>query len=137
MAGNLGLIAALLIAAAGTVAIGSAAAQTLAPPQPMVKDGRFTMRDGQAIYAGVCAACHMPDARGAAGSGAYPALAANPRLAGAAYPIHVVIHGQKGMPAFGAMLDDDQIAAVVAYVRGHFGNAYGGAVTAAEVKAGR
>jgi len=109
----------------------------LAAPQAMVKDGRYVMRDGASIYANVCAACHMPNAKGAAGAGAYPALAANPRLAAEVYPVHVVIHGQKGMPAFGALLDDDQVAAVVTYVRGRFGNDYPGAVTAAEVKAER
>jgi mono/diheme cytochrome c family protein len=113
------------------------APHALAAPQPMVKDGRYVMRDGGAIYANVCQACHMPNAKGAAGAGVYPALASNPRLAAAAYPIHVVIHGQKGMPAFGALLDDDQITAVVTYVRGHFGNSYPGPVTAADVKAER
>jgi len=103
----------------------------------MVKNGLYVMRDGEAIYRNVCAACHMADARGAAGSGAYPALAANPRLASAAYAIQIVIHGRKGMTAFGPMLDDDQIAAVVTYVRRHFGNAYAGPATAAEVKAMR
>jgi mono/diheme cytochrome c family protein len=103
----------------------------------MVKDGHFLMRDGAAIYGGVCAACHMADARGASGSGAYPALAADPRLAASSYPIGVVVHGRKGMPAFGAMLDDEQVAAVVAYVRTHFGNDYPRPVTPAAVKAAR
>jgi mono/diheme cytochrome c family protein len=124
------LVAALLTAAA----VGST---VLAAPRSMVKDGHYVMRDGAAIYANVCAACHMLNAKGAAGAGAYPALAANPRLAAVAYPLHVVIHGQKGMPAFGALLDDDQVAAVVTYVRGHFGNDYSGPVTAEEAKAER
>jgi mono/diheme cytochrome c family protein len=101
----------------------------------MVKDGKFVMRDGEAIYRNVCAACHMPDAKGAQGSGVYPALAGNPKLAAAAYPVRVIVRGQKGMPAFGPMLDNDQIAAVTTYVRGHFGNAYTGMVTAADVQA--
>jgi mono/diheme cytochrome c family protein len=123
-----------LVALLTAVAVSSS---VLAAPQPMVKDGHYVMRDGAAIYANVCAACHMPSAKGAVGAGVYPALATNPRLAAAIYPIHVVIHGQKGMPAFGALLDDDQIAAVVTYMRGHFGNDYSGAVTAAEVKGER
>jgi mono/diheme cytochrome c family protein len=117
--------------------VGASAPGVMAAPQAMVKDGHYVIRDGAAIYANVCAACHMPNAKGAAGAGAYPALAANPRLAAVAYPLHVVIHGQKGMPAFGALLSDDQVAAVVTYVRGHFGNDYPGPVTPEEAKAER
>jgi mono/diheme cytochrome c family protein len=41
------------------------------------------------------------------------------------------------MPPLGEMMNDDQIAAVVNYVRTHFGNNYQDAVTAADVKAVR
>jgi mono/diheme cytochrome c family protein len=41
------------------------------------------------------------------------------------------------MPAFGAHLDDSQVAAVVNYVRGNFGNAYADRVSADDVKAAR
>ncbi len=37
------------------------------------------------------------------------------------------------MPSFGKMLDDAQIAAVVGYVRTHFGNQYNDAITAENV----
>lgn len=76
----------------------------------------------------------MPDAKGASGAGAYPALAANQRLSVSAYPVSVVIHGQKAMPPLGGMLSDKQIADVVTYVRSHFGNRYGDAVTPEQVK---
>jgi len=122
------LAAALVLAAAWP----AAAQDTL---QPRVQDGKFVMRDGEGIYKNVCQACHMADAKGAQGSGKYPALAADPRLAAAAYPIQVVIHGQKGMPPFGAYFDDDQIAAVIGYVRTHFDNHYAGAVKAEDVHA--
>ncbi len=111
-------------------------AQTAAP-QPMVRNGMLTMQGGEAVYNNLCAACHMRDAKGAAGAGVYPALAGDRRLAAAAYPIRLVIHGQKGMPAFGSLLANDQIAAVVTYVRTHFANAYAAPVTAAEVQAMR
>jgi mono/diheme cytochrome c family protein len=103
----------------------------------MVEDGHFVMQGGEAVYQGLCAACHMPDAKGAKGAGAYPALAGDPRLASAVYPVLVVVHGQKGMPAFGTSLDDQQIADVVGYIRTHFGNAYPRPVTVEEVKAER
>jgi cytochrome c5 len=64
-----------------------------------------------AIYRTVCHGCHMAEAQGAVGAGAYPALADDPKLAAAGYP--VLVNGSKGMPAFGALLDDEQVAAVV------------------------
>ncbi|MCY1561281.1 hypothetical protein D9M68_985160 [compost metagenome] len=77
----------------------------------------------------------MPDAQGAKGAGAYPALAGNPRLAAKAYPIYMVSHGQGGMPGFKSYLDDAQIAAVVNHVRTHFGNSNTDVVTEQDVRA--
>jgi len=107
------------------------------------KDGAFAdpahfrQQDGAALYRGICQGCHMPAGEGAVGAGAYPALARNEHLAAAGYPVLVVLNGSKAMPAFGRMLDDAQIAAVVNYVRGNFGNAYGDAVSAADVAGAR
>jgi mono/diheme cytochrome c family protein len=64
----------------------------------------------------------MADGRGAIGAAAYPALAHNSKLDDADYPITMVLNGHGDMPWFSAMLDDAQIAAVVTYVRTHFGN---------------
>jgi mono/diheme cytochrome c family protein len=97
--------------------------------------GRFPERTGEAIYKGICQGCHMPDAKGAVGAGAYPALANNRRLASAAYPALVVIKGQKAMPSFGDLLSDAQIAEVVNYVRSNFGNRYADGLTSEAVKA--
>lgn len=79
----------------------------------------------------------MPDGKGAAGAGSYPSLADNRNLASAGYPVTIVVRGLRGMPAVGAMMNDDQVAAVVNYVRTQFGNAYQDAVTADDVKAVR
>jgi mono/diheme cytochrome c family protein len=97
----------------------------------------FTEQSGEAIYRSVCAGCHMADGKGAVGAGTYPPLAADERLAEAAYPIHHVLNGRKAMPPFGRTLTDAQVAAVVTYVRTHFGNRFAGAVTAADVAAER
>lgn len=98
----------------------------------------FPEQGGEAIYKGVCQACHMPDAKGGVGAGMYPALAKDPKLAVAGYPVSVVVNGQKAMPAFlGTKLSDQQIADVVNYVRTHFGNDYKDKVTPADVKAAR
>jgi len=91
-------------------------------------------QDGEGIYNSVCAACHMPNAKGGTGAGHYPALAANDKLAASAYPVTLVMNGSKGMPSFKGMMSDAQIAAVVTYVRTHFGNGYADPVTLEEVK---
>ena len=95
----------------------------------------FPYEGGEAIYKGVCQGCHMPDAKGAVGAGAYPALAKNNNLETAAYPVTIVLKGQKAMPFFGLQLNDQQIADVVNYVRTHFGNKYRDKVKPADVKA--
>jgi mono/diheme cytochrome c family protein len=97
----------------------------------------FTEQGGEAIYRSVCAGCHMAEGRGASGAGTYPSLADDPRLAASSYPVGVVLKGQKAMPPFGYSLTNEQIAAVVTYVRTHFGNGFTDAVSAADVAAGR
>jgi mono/diheme cytochrome c family protein len=97
--------------------------------------GGYPQQTGEALYQGICQGCHMADAKGAVGAGAYPALAANRKLVAKAYPELVVLRGQKAMPAFGPSLSDAQVAAVVTYVRTHFGNSYADSVTAEDVKA--
>ncbi len=99
--------------------------------------GKFPQRTGEELFKNICQGCHMPDARGATGAGSYPALAANPRLAAAVYPITLVLHGQRAMPPFGESLDDQQVANVINYVRSHFGNHYKDLVTPEAVKAKR
>ena len=95
----------------------------------------FPFQGGEAIYKGVCQGCHMPDAKGAVGAGAYPALAKDENLESAGYPVSIVLKGQKAMPFFGMQLNDQQIADVVNYVRTHFGNKYKDKVKPEDVKA--
>ncbi len=99
--------------------------------------GSYSQQSGEDLYKGICQGCHMPNAKGAIGAGAYPALAGNARLAAAIYPVTVVVNGQRAMPPFGAQLSDTQIANVVNYVRTHFGNRYKDRVLPAAVKAAR
>ncbi len=95
--------------------------------------GGVSATTGDALYQHVCQGCHMPGAVGAVGAGRIPALAGNKRLAAAGYPVAMVLRGNGGMPWFNGTLDDAQIAAVVNYVRTHFGNDYKDAVTPAYV----
>ena len=97
----------------------------------------FMQRDGEVIYRTVCKGCHMAEAQGAVGAGACPALAVDPKLAAAGYPVLIVVNGSKGMPPFGALLDDEQVAAVVNYVRSYFGNSYPDSISPADVRLAR
>jgi len=96
---------------------------------------QFSQATGEELYMNVCAACHMPDAKGAQGAGIYPALAGNAKLASRAYPAYVVMKGLNGMPPVGEMMDDAQVTEVVNYVRTHFGNSYTDELQPAEVQA--
>jgi mono/diheme cytochrome c family protein len=103
----------------------------------MDRGSKIPYQGGEAIFKGVCQGCHMPDAKGAVGAGAYPALAHNPKLETAGYSITVVVNGQKAMPALGSMLTDQQIADVVNYIRSNFNNSYKDRVARADVKSVR
>jgi mono/diheme cytochrome c family protein len=96
---------------------------------------RFTQTDGGELYQAICQGCHMQDGAGASAAATYPALARDKRLAVKGFPIARVLSGSKAMPAFKDMLSDEQIAAVVSYVRTHFGNGYKDKVSGADVKA--
>lgn len=89
--------------------------------------------DGAAVYAQQCVACHQGNGEGLAG--AFPPLAGadwvteDPEtpvkilLAGLSGPIEVNGATYNGaMPAFGAVLSDAEIAAVVTHIRTTWGN---------------
>ena len=98
---------------------------------------KFAGKNGEELYASVCQGCHMPDGKGATGAGAYPSIAGNDTLKASGYMLDVVVNGKRAMPPLGDMMSDDQVAAVVNYVRTHFSNNYRDAVTPADVKAAR
>jgi mono/diheme cytochrome c family protein len=99
---------------------------------------------GAEIYGHICQGCHMPDGQGAVGAGHYPKLAGDPALVSWQYVALTVLNGKNGMPPFGLPADqvmetrtvhlsDDQIADVVNYVRGNFGNKHKEKTTARQV----
>jgi mono/diheme cytochrome c family protein len=101
--------------------------------------------DGQQIYEQVCQGCHMSAAQGAVGAAHFPALAKDATLASRQYMAITLLMGRRNMPAFGAKhaigfggppatLSEEQIAAVINYVRSHFGNHYTDLITASEVR---
>jgi mono/diheme cytochrome c family protein len=104
----------------------------------------LTSTDGEQIFQHICQGCHMSDASGAVGAGHFPALARDATLSSRQYMAITVLMGRRNMPAFGmrhaigfgsppATLNETQIAAVVNYVRTHFGNHYTDVITPAEV----
>jgi len=98
-----------------------------------VAEGSLLMHLGKTVYDAQCASCH-----GAQGSGMpphYPALAGNQsiQMESAVNPIRMVLNGgyppgtagnpmPYGMPPFAQSLSDDEVAAVVTYVRSAWGN---------------
>jgi mono/diheme cytochrome c family protein len=112
----------------------------------MSSSTRLTGASGEEIFQRICQGCHMPDAKGAVGAGKYPALAGDGALASTEFMALTLLNGRRNMPAFGGngniglffvvpVLNDEQIAAVINYVRSHFGNHFKGEITPAQVKA--
>jgi mono/diheme cytochrome c family protein len=93
------------VLAAATAATGSAFAQT----------------DGKALFEQNCSACHQVTGKGI--PGAFPALAGDPFVAGPGETVaSVVLNGRGGMPTFGKDLSNQEIAAILTYVRASWGN---------------
>ena len=96
-------------------------------------EGSLLMRLGQTVYQKHCASCHGSDGRGMPPE--YPPLAGNPsiQMQSAVNPIRMVLNGgfppgtqgnpqPYGMPPFAQSLSDDEVAAVVTYIRAAWGN---------------
>jgi mono/diheme cytochrome c family protein len=135
---EIGFVAAM-IAASLFLSFGAQAQSTgLSDLEPTLSAGFvFAEKSGEQLFSSVCQGCHMSDGKGAIGAGAYPSLSENRNLEARGYPIGVVVNGQRGMPPVGAMMSDDQVAAVVNYLRTHFNNSYRDDVTADDVKVNR
>jgi mono/diheme cytochrome c family protein len=73
----------------------------------------------------ICQACHQADGRGQ--EKLAPSLAGSSlALANAGIPARILLNGKEGplglMPPIGSALNDDQIAAVLTYIRREWGN---------------
>jgi mono/diheme cytochrome c family protein len=118
--------------------IAQAQSTGLSASEPVLSAGfGFAEKSGEQLFSSVCGGCHMSDGKGATGAGVYPSLAGDKNLEASGYPIDVVVNGQRGMPPFGSMMSNEQVAAVVNYLRIHFDNDYRDEVTADDVKAVR
>jgi len=96
------------------------------------------MARGEKVYAANCAACHQASGEGI--PGAFPALKGGVIATGpVAGHLDIVLNGKSGtaMAAFGAQLNDADLAAVITYERNAWGNDTGDIVQPADVKAAR
>ena len=90
---------------------------------------------GAALFQQNCAACHQ--ASGSGVPGAFPRLVGDPIVLGPADRLSaLILRGRGGMPSFRDDLNDAQIAAVLTYVRGAWGN-HAAPVAATAVKTAR
>jgi mono/diheme cytochrome c family protein len=90
---------------------------------------------GRDVYRNLCIACHQANGRGQ-DKVAPPLVGSELALADPAVPIRILLNGKEGtiglMPPLGSVLTDDQIAAVLTYVRREWGQT-GSAVEPATV----
>jgi cytochrome c553 len=108
-----------------------------------VAENSLLMRLGKSVYADQCANCH--GAKGAGEPTRYPSLANNQsiQMDSPVNPIRMVLNGgfppstpgnsmPYGMPPFAQNLSNDEVAAVVTYIRSSWGN-HGTAISARQV----
>jgi mono/diheme cytochrome c family protein len=109
------------------------------------QESSLLLRLGRDIYADKCASCHGE--KGLGKPPHYPPLAGNQsiEMSSAVNPIRMVLNGgyppgtagnpmPHGMPPFAQSLSDDEVAAVVTYIRVSWGN-HGAPVSATEANA--
>lgn len=102
--------------------------------------------DGATLYASHCASCHQPNGAGLAG--VFPPLAGSEWVQGGEDTLlQIVLHGVSGpievagqryqgtMPAFGARLQDAEIAALATHLRSNWGNTAAAVASAAVASA--
>jgi mono/diheme cytochrome c family protein len=115
-------------------------------PAPVPSD-QPVMKIGAKIYADECSGCHAANGKGI--PSLFPALhgSAVVQQTDPTSLMHVVLRGSRGiatdaaptgaaMPEFGWLLKDDEVAAVLSYIRNSWGNA-APAVSAGEVAKAR
>jgi mono/diheme cytochrome c family protein len=108
-----------------------------------VEENSLLMQLGGKVYSEQCAICHGAKGRGEPTR--YPPLAANQsiEMESAVNPIRMVLNGgfppgtpgnpmPYGMPPFAQSLSNDEVAAVVTYIRSSWGN-HGTAISPRQV----
>ena len=95
-----------------------------APPLTAAQQKRFD--EGAEIYKNICLGCHQEDGRGKDKLGANLVDSAYLNAADASASIRILLGGKEGsiglMPPLGPAFSDEQIAAVLTYVRRAWGH---------------
>lgn len=138
---------ALAVLASGSGEVPAAAKQVLAlvgwpgkpaPPAvpPRTSEEELLFVAGRDLYTTHCSACHRPEGRG---GGTVAADLAGSKLVNGigSIPVRVLVHGKEGklglMPPLGADMSDLELASVLTYIRGAWGNT-GAPLVAAAVR---
>ena len=137
----------LLLSAACAGAVVAFGVQRVTPLAARSVERAAVLAPPENKYGELCQVCHQPT--GAGLEGVFPPLAGSEWVTGpATVPIAIVLHGLQGeisvkgktyngaMMAWGTVLNDDDLAATLTYVRSQWGNR-AAPVTAAQVRAVR
>ena len=129
---------------AGAASAAPAGGRAGAGPTPGAGSGAPQVAQGEALFTANCAACHQASGEGL--PGVFPPLRGNAAVndADATLHIHTVLYGAHGlaiggvnypsvMPPFGPQLSDQEVADLIDYERGAWGN-HGRPVSAEDVK---
>lgn len=124
LAGSTDALRARAVALLATVSWPGKPGEPVIAPLAAAEQQRFDA--GREVYRNICQACHQADGRGQ--EKLAPSLMLSPlALANAGIPARILLNGKEGavglMPPIGAVLNDDQIAAVLTYIRREWGNA--------------
>jgi len=136
---------ALLLALAAAACAKSSHAPTSATLAAAAAKNPASASDGAVVYLQNCASCHQVSGQGI--PGAFPPLAGDPLVTGSPVAViaivkngldgRIVVNGQAYsgiMPRWNGLLTDEQIAAVVTYIRSSWKNRAPG-VSSADVSA--
>ena len=101
------------------------AALLLAATGALGQGDKDLLKQGQEIFEDTCADCHRSNGEGLPNK--FPALKGNAFVQGNPQPVLLIVlygrHGKLGqMPAWGEKFTDQEIAAMVSYVRNAWGN---------------
>lgn len=123
--------------AAGVAASGDSGEQ--AAVEPVEWNMENAMQRGEQVYAQQCASCHQANGEGLTTAGFPPLKGSDIATGDVAAHIDVVVNGVPNttMMAFGNVLSDEEIAAVVTFERNAWGNDTGDLVEASDIAAAR
>jgi cytochrome c6 len=101
------------------------AALLLAATGALGQGDKDLLKQGQEIFEDTCSDCHRSNGEGLPNK--FPALKGNAFVQGNPQPVLLIVlygrHGKLGqMPAWGEKFNDQEIAAMVSYVRNAWGN---------------